>query len=347
MSLTVLQAAQIPELLQDAALVDVQWRPEIKQLSLYFQCLRRNIDGTDIENSEVELRLCNVTGIAAYYNPLHYSKRPSQCTVEDQDLYAQLLDWNYEPYEALLSINSRQALFDMETSWKNEWLYGEAVCDKPNARFQLFVDRVSTPNKEMGYGLHFSGNELCVFSNGVPLDIAVWNKQFEAWWKGWRNHWKGDNAGYNHAQEDAFIPAGTDPPPNLSYKPPAIPVFQIENTEAPQEILEPICNYHEGILNRNWEQVAKAWTNFDLSIEKWAEKLRGSFQGMNFGRWVYVRTIEDWWIEGSQACVFAKGIEHQMPDEEDPARNLDIIVKYGLRLSNTGWVIHTLSQSYY
>jgi hypothetical protein len=66
-------------------------------------------------------------------------------------------------------------------------------------------------------GLLFDCDSLEPFTNGVPLDIDTWERQFGAWWAGWRVHWatKADevSGAQQPALEDTVIPAGQPDPP--------------------------------------------------------------------------------------------------------------------------------------
>ena len=57
----------IPPLLHDARLSDCRWDQHLRLLQFSFRCLRRNVDGTAIEDSAVDLKLGGVERVVAYY----------------------------------------------------------------------------------------------------------------------------------------------------------------------------------------------------------------------------------------------------------------------------------------
>ena len=68
----------ISPLLHDARLSDCRWDRHLKMLDLRFQCLRRNADGTPIEDSAVDLKLGGVERVVAYYSPASVTVKPSE-----------------------------------------------------------------------------------------------------------------------------------------------------------------------------------------------------------------------------------------------------------------------------
>jgi hypothetical protein len=157
---------------------------------------------------------------------------------------------------------------------------------------------------------------------------------------------KGETGEAESAVEDTFIPAAPPDPPDLSYKPPATAPFSIQTTTAPAELLKPVEDFHTGKYERDWLRVAAAYPFFDQEPDERAARLRDQFLGWDYGRWVYVRHIDEWWCEGSRACVVVRGIEHVKGDDDSPQRNEETVITYGLRKSIRGWVIATWSQGW-
>jgi hypothetical protein len=92
--------------------------------------------------------------------------------------------------------------------------------------------------------------------------------------------------------------------------------------------------------------MASAYPHFDHTDEERAGQLREQYLSHDFGRWLYVRCVDSWWREGLRACVVVRGIEHTMPDGDDPARDEKTVETYGLRKSRDRWVIATWSQGW-
>jgi len=342
----------IPPLLHDARLSDCRWDRHLKTLHLCFQCLRRNVDGTPTEDGTVDLKLAGVERIAAYYSPANVLVKPSEFKPGSWITLADLEDWPHGPVEAHLAINSPQSEFEAATSCVRETLFGE-----PGDAFGECELQVHVSFEPHDYGLHAATTSLCIIcdtlepvTNGIPFDIETWQSQFEAWWKGWRDHWSGK--GQNEAEEpepaleDTVIPAGQLDLPDLSYRPPSAAPFLLSSPTAPVELLKPIEDYHTGFHERDWLKVAAAYPFFDQEPDERATRLRDQFLGYAFGRWQYVRHIDGWWCEGDRACVIVRGIEHDMGDDESPVRNEETVVTYGLRKFRQTWIIATWSQGW-
>lgn len=350
---TRVRTRDIPNLLHDAQLLTVEWKPELAQVVLMFDCLRRNADGSEMADRSVEIRLVGVHRIAAYYDPVDIRLRPSSCRLDDPFIASDLENWPLPPLEAFLAINSEESLFSMATSWRVDWLQG---CPMPPAadRCALFIhlqinkhDNGETASER---SLYFECDSIHTLSSGVPLDLDHWAGQFDAWWKSWEQHCQrgegSDGEDRELVEEDAFIPSGEDPPQDLSYRPPDRTAFSVQRTGAPAALLQPIQDMHEAILDRNWARLARAWPNYDKNTDERARELEEQYLGLDFGRWAYVRQVDEWWEEGNQACVTVRGIEHSAPDDEDPATNQEVVITYALRKSDRGWRILTFSQGW-
>ena len=181
----------IPPLLHDARLIDCRWDRHLRTLYLCFQCLRRNVDGTPIEDSTVDLTLGGVERIAAYYSPANVLVKPSEFTPSSRIALADLEDWPHQSVEAHLAINSLQAEFEAATSYVRETLFGEPEDDHGESPLRIHIS--FEPNnygpEGVTAGLSINCDSLEPLTNGVPLDIETWQNQYEAWWAYWRKHW--------------------------------------------------------------------------------------------------------------------------------------------------------------
>lgn len=342
----------IPPLLHDARLSDCLWDRHLKTLHLHFQCLRRNVDGTPLEDKAVELRHCGVEQILAYYSPAGVGMKPSEFKLESRLAKADLEAWPYGPAEANLTINSPHSEFDLATSCVQETLFSEQANqgNESKLRVHVYLDPCNTRAKAASSSLCICCDSLEPFTSGIPLDLETWRSQFEAWWKGWRGHWskktKDDSGNADSSLEDTFIPAGQDEQPDFSYRPPQVAPFLLSATDAPAELLKPIEDYHTGFYDRDWLKMAAACPDFDHEPDQRATDLRKQYLGYKFGRWVYVRRIDGWWCEGNRACVVVRGIEHQAAFEEFPTSNEETVITYDLRKFRQTWVIYTWSQGW-
>lgn len=342
----------IPPLLHDARLSDCRWDCHLKRLHLYFRCLRRNVDGTPFEDSTVDLMLDGVEQIAAYYSPANVLVKPSEFKLKTWIALSDLEDWPYGSVETHLAINSLHAEFEAATSCIQETLFGEGEERTSKAPLQIHLSF-----EPHNYGPQATATRLSIdcdsiepFTNGVPLDVETWERQFEAWWTGWREHWseKGhdDAEEQKSALEDTFIPAAQPNPPDLSYRPPSAAPFLLTPTTAPAELLKPIEDYHTGLHEQGWLKMAAAYPLFDQEPEERAAHLRDQFLSYDFGRWVYVRHIDSWWCDGNRSCVVVRGIEHVKGDDESPTSNEETVITYGLRKFRQTWIIATWSQGW-
>ncbi|MGH7139594.1 MAG: hypothetical protein ACREHD_27965, partial [Pirellulales bacterium] len=323
----------------------------LKTLTLCLQCLRRNVDGTPIEDSSVELRLEGVDQITAFYSPANILVKPSEFEPHDRITLADLQDWPHGGVEARLSINSGHAEFEMETSCFQDVLVGETVDQARTSPLRIHVFFQSP-----SHGLHTADTNLFIacdaiepFFGGMPLDIKLWQSQFDAWWAAWREHWSAkdeDNKEEDATIEDTFIPSVPSDWSDLSYRPPSASPFLVSATDIPAELLKTIEDFHTGMHERDWSKMAAADPFFDQGPEERAACLRDRFLGDEFGRWIYVRHIDGWWCEGNRACVVVRGIEHTKEDENSTATNEETVVTYGLRRFRQNWVIATWSQGW-
>jgi hypothetical protein len=340
--------SEIPHLLHDARLIDCSWDELLRSVTLTFECLRRNVDGTEIENRSVDIVLSNVTQVIAYYSPASAVIRPSEFKVKTPITLRDLSDWPYKGREAHLAINSPRSQFELQTACVRDVLLGEEE-EVPLQVSLLFETNYYGPDGATS-SLRFSCDSLQPFTNGVPLDIGLWEKQFRAWWGNWRDHWaektEDDEQEQEPALENTFIPAGLSDAPDLTYEPPPASPFQIVPTDAPAKLLQPIENYHTGIFERNWRQAALAYLNLDQTIEERIEQFEQQHLGWDSGRWIYIRQVDSWWCEGDRACVVARGIEHTKSDDEGPSTNKEAVISYGLFKYEDRWVINTWSQGW-
>jgi hypothetical protein len=340
----------ITQLLHDATLHDLAWDRAIATLTARFDCLRRNTDGSELPDRSVEFRLTGVRALAVGYDSVHLDTRPSQFEPPRRITAADLSAWPFKPQEAALWINS-ELVEDALDSARLTWLAG----DGPSVReapctfcitFEPWYGFGGTP--PLNVQLLAAGDDFTVTSAGVPLDLDEWEKQFAAWWQGWKEHWaakRGDDEDDESAEFETAIPAGEPEPPDLSYRPPAEPVFDLPPSDVPPDLLRPIRDLFEAEHARDWARLARAFSGVDRSVEERARQLEAQ-SADTFGRWGYARAIDQWWQEGRRACVVVRGVEHTMPLEGDPAENREAVWTFALRHRHGRWVIATYSQGW-
>jgi hypothetical protein len=341
---------QVSELLHDARLRHLEWDPALGRLSLEFECLRREVDGSELPDPAVAFRLDGVRAIVAGYESGLFGVRPSayrpQRLLEEDDLRS----WPFNPAEAYLSVNSHACREDVLEAPLTRWLAGDRdALDGCDFRVGLTFDHtpmLGIPTNTVR--LLIGCENIEIWSGAVPLDLETWGEQYAAWWASWRKYWeeKQDGEGEGEGRlEDTIIPAGEPEPPDLSYQPPREPPVRWEPTDAPAELLRPITDWFEAKHQRDWSRLARAYPNRDRTPEQRAEQLAG-WAEHDFGRWGYARQVDDWWVEGVHAEVTVRGVEHVMPDGEDPGSNTESVWTVRLRRQGDGWVIRTWCQGW-
>jgi hypothetical protein len=332
----------IPDLLHDAVLTNLEWRRDVAKMQLAFACLRRNSEGSPLEDP-VELVLEGVTGIAVYYAPAAIEEKPSRFEVTEELTEADLGVWSDQVIP--LYINSKVEGFEMRTASCVNWIVGESTESSP-LDICIVKETFSSRSRGVRTGLLIQCANLQAMSGYLPLGIDEWAEQFDAWWHGWKKHWAEKEEGEAPVREDAFIPAGEDDPPDLSYRPPNKHPFVIGETDAPPELLNPIRRFHEGHHSQDWFEMARTHPNLEVPPDQCARQFQEQYQSYEFGTWCYIRTVDSWWQEEGRACVVVRGVEHSMPDEEDPATNSETVITYGLRKLEDDWIIWTWSQGW-
>lgn len=343
----------IPALLHEARLFDLEWKPEMAELRLSFACLRRNTDGSEMADTSVDLVLAGVERIAAFYSPAAIEVRPSTFRVASPLSMADLIEWQRPAVEAHPYINSVCRAWDMATSSHIDWLAGSPVdpliAGSGLLSVSLLFDRPYR-NDAAETTLFVQCASIQAMAGGVPLALEDWSEQYDAWWKGWRDYWaqkKDDDDGPTSALEETFIPAGlSTEPDDPSYRPPRRPAFQVGTTDVPADLLAPVRDFHQGLHGQDWLTMARAYPTLDDTDAERAQKLEKQYRTYDFGRWVFLRHIDSWWTEGSRACVVVRGIEHTAPLDGDPAKDRETVITYGLRKVADRWIIWTWSQGW-
>ena len=340
---------RIRRLLHDARVQDVQWDKSLATFTLRYDCLRRNADRSEMEDRTVEFTLMGVEATSIGYDSSSFETRPSQFEPAQRITAEDVADWPFRPQEATLWINS-SILGDALASARLDWLLGnEATLREVACTFCVMFDQWTDFGMPVNHVHIMAGGEsLAISSGGVPLDLDEWEKQYHAWWQGWKEHWenKEDNAPDEPSEYELAIPAGVDAAPDLSYEPPAEAAFALEATNVPVEVIRPIREWFESQHERNWVRMACIYPCPDESLEERAEQLQELKTGHDFGRWGYARSIDNWWAESKRACVVVRGIEHQMPYEEEGAENRETVWTFALRKRDGIWTIDTYSEGW-
>jgi len=305
----------LPELLHDARLCGGTWHVDLASLSLRWTPLRRGSDGTPLADPSVDLRLSGVAAIVISYDPFWFEESPSQLVVDEPVQSSE--PWPFPEAEIPVSIDSPQDDEDRALAAWTDWIVGTSTAAHA-ARHRLVLEVSQPPVLRMMVTIAF--DQFNAFSAGATLDLHVWADQYDAWWQGCREHWDAqktndeDDMDDQDAAYEVAIPAGDEDGPTPDYQPPAEPVFDLEPTDAPPDLLEPIS----------------AW--FEANEE-----------GKEDGNRVYARAVDAWWIEGARAYARIVGVEHFAPVDGEPAENRIEQWGFDLRRARDLWRIRNRS----
>jgi hypothetical protein len=243
--------------------------------------------------------------------PSHFEP-PGRITAEE------LADWPFRVQEAELWINSPLIQEALESA-RLDWSVGdEASIQECPCTFCLMFDQWGDFGTPM---LHVrlmpGGDDFTVMSGGLPLDV-----------------------------DELAIPAGKPQTPDFDYRPPAEPIFDLEPTDVPPGLIGCIRQYFESHHHRDWDGMAGVNPNESMTSAERTRQLESRHLGDDFGRWGYARYVDNWWQEGSRACVVVRGIEHRMAFGNYATENRETVWTFSLRLRGGVWIIAGYSQGW-
>jgi hypothetical protein len=340
---------RVSALLHDARVQDVAWDQNLATLRLRFDCLRRKVDGSQLDDKTVEFNLTGVQALAVCYDSGDGATRPSQFKLARKITSNDLAEWSFRLQEASLGINSGANYAALESSILVWHLGDTSVFVASNCTFNLMFDQWGDFGLPMlDICLLAGGDTFAISSSGVPLEIDEWEQQYAAWCKGWKKYWdeKKVDASDEVGEYEGAFPIGKSEEPDLSYQPPAEPIFDLDPSEAPPELIGCLRQFFESRHHRDWKHLAEVYPNSNLSTEERAEQLEGWELSHHFGSWGYPRSIDEWWLEGVRACVVLRGIEHQMGFEDVPAENRETVWTFFMRNRSGKWITLGYSQGW-
>lgn len=343
----------IPDLLHDAYLVFIRWNIKESTLDLYWgNCLIRNVDGTEIKDRTMLLRCTDIRGIAAGTEPLDCFVRPStlppprdintECLVEGINTSK---SWNGSD-SSWIKINDRKVEQEVFLSFRSA-LFSGTEKDITESPIQVIFN---VPGGNVGAGDKYKVSILAGCSrltvsnrNGVK-DLNTWAAQYAAWWGGWKKHWEDkpikDPVGYESTVEDVLIPGMKDEA-DPDYVPPQEPPFALSVHDVPDELIIPLRGWFEGVMKRDWLQMAQAMTWID-DVADYARWLSGVQPQSSWG---YARAVDGWWQEEDHAVVTVRGIEHDAPSSDEPAESIERVWEFALRRRLGKWKVKSYAMS--
>lgn len=342
--------SDLPHVLHDAELHGVEWDRTLARVALTLKCLRREVDGTEIADPLVSLRLEDVEAILISHTPSERDLRPSAFRLARGIRPADLVAWPFGPvWWAVAGVNSAGDEEDARLGYATEWALGDQrLLRAAPCRLSLWLDRPE-PFREGAAQLLIGAGGCSAWSGETPLDSETWRAQYAAWWTGWEAHWErkraGEGADAPPADEDTAIPMAASAPPDRTYRPPTEPAFALEATDAPATLLAPVRAWFESAHRADWAARARVTRSLDLPLAEQARRAEADFFG-GLVRWGYVREVDRWWSEPPHACVTVRGIEHVAPFEDVRAENVESVWTFSLRRRARGWVIHGCSQGW-
>ena len=339
----------IGQLLHDAKVQDVTWNSALATFAIRFDCLRRSIDGSELDDRIVEFRLAAIQAVAIGYDSASPEVRPSQFNPTRRITTDELADWPYRTQEASLEIDSEKTEEVLESA-RLDWMVGEEpILKKSSHTFCLAFDQWTDFGMPIiQVRILVGAGTFTITTGGIPLDIDEWSNQYAAWWAAWKKHWdsKSSESTGPPVDFDMAIPAGESKLPDLSYRPPKEPPFALEPTDCPLGLFSPIQTFLESHHEMDWMRMARVYPGLDETLEHRAENLRAWKSRHDFGRWWYARSVDQWWQEGRRASVTVRGIEHVMPSEGDPTENRETVWTFRLWQRIGEWIIQGYSQGW-
>lgn len=340
--------AEIESLMHDATFASIDW-PSNDIVDLFIHCLRRASDGSEIQDPIVQFRFSDVAALGLSFDTWDASVRPSLLSLPvAADVMASVnKSCGGAPISA--DFDSLDAVDSAIMGLGLSWLQGgeEAFRSCPRRIVVTLEGGWGQGDHRLDMSLMIGCGELEFLSSGQHLGIDRWASEFDAWWRGWDEYWDDKDEHEDDDDEyEAAIPVGESEPLDLNYQPPPENAFDLKSHDVPKELLSPIEGWIDGCHRRDWVRMARAWPWPNVEESERVKQLEEECLGYEFGRWIYVRVVDGWWIEGIRAAVTLRGVEHCMPMEGDPAENLEIVTNFALWKYRNQWVIRNRGGGY-
>ncbi len=319
----------IQHLLEGALLEGVEWNAEDEVLKLFFDCNLNSLDESKINDTKVEVHLLGVDRFAVYYFPIDISRKPSELNYYSTKTLGDIEALHQLPINILFTIDSPHEEFVMQNAYATDWLVGNSYPDEPefiDDCLRIHIPLLNTMEIPVFTNLFISCQTIKPWLGGKPLSIDDWWQQAEA--------------------ATCFPDEEEERPEDIFYRPPNKPAFEVISTNAPDELLQPLKDFHGGLIDQDWERMAWAYPNFNFSSIEHMEQIKEHYYGDGFGQWVYVRQIDSWWIEKNRAYVSLRGIAHRIPSEDCQVTNLETTLEYTLLQYEGRWIISNERQDW-
>ncbi|MGH1345610.1 MAG: hypothetical protein ACRBN8_28860 [Nannocystales bacterium] len=126
------RSTEHPDLLHDACLRTGAYDPETRELRLTYECMRRNTDGSPMDDRTVTLHLVGVTSVIAAYDPPWPMDRPSDFRLPEDVRLPGLAPWPLPAMEVELSLDSATSAESLSLSAHRESLVETRVTATAN-----------------------------------------------------------------------------------------------------------------------------------------------------------------------------------------------------------------------
>lgn len=310
----------ICELLHEASLEALAWRPELGELVLSFHPLRKGPDGSDPEEPIVDWVLCEVSRVVVLWEVGMVMDRPSEHPLPAPDSLIGLRGLE-QATEAWASLEPPQDGDPEARAVRVDRLFGDARHDDVH-RLSLSLPSIAR-RAEAELVVSFSRSRL--ESGGVPFGMEQWEQEYGAWWESWGEYWERQKAGAegdDPSEAATFIPVGENPPRDPNTYVPSEPPWLVEDSALPSQML----------------RVLEAATQEAFECAHTA--LAGGPERWDSDQFFFARAIGSAWIEGTCAGVDVHGVAFSPADEEDPALLVMGHRMYALRLVGGAWEVH-------
>jgi hypothetical protein len=347
--LTTDQLAKLSQLLQDAHLADGSFAEDAATMKLVLHCLRREGDGADLSEQPLRLELTGVSAMAVVHDPLWPHDRPSALEVPSESDVVGLDPWPFVDDVVSATKNSATDAETVELGAWVRWFLGDQKVGLA-CPIRLCLEFPPAGEPEQRRLVWIACESVGVFEGEKAFDFDRWLGQSEAWWRYWDARWKEKDEQREEAPRrgkgDSMIPVPPTEAPDLSYRPPDWPAFELSSTDAPQELLDPLRDWFESVLERDWARRAASEPELDRTRDEQVVSTKRRFENQEFGRFGYARSIDEWWVEGDRAFVRVHGTEHRMPVGDLPAEDLSSVWEFALRRRGGRWCVAGYSQGW-
>lgn len=333
----------IPELLEQATFKNMEVAKGFSWVEFHWTSPRLGPDGERADD-QIRVRLEEIATVAVGIEAADPFARPSKLPAPGRIVKEKLIGTT-EPALEQFSISSHFAEMELKGALEQKTIHGneERLWDCP----LLVCFHVS--GEDLGLDDPFAGlvaiacDRVSIWSGDGPLDIEQWAQDLLAFHEAEEQAFAASEEAEGDASrlDPAVVLADDELQALLSYQPPQEPAFVLDQDPEqlpPEELLRPLRLRFEGQLSQDWSAMAQAYA-MEEDWDEVAEGFADWYQTEGWGSWTYVRAVDGWWCEGGRAMVQLRGMEHQAPEAEVSAENIETVWFIALREWEGQWRI--------